>query len=1132
MTKNPRAKILIEAGLKGALGVPIVADDKVLCVLLFFMREAREENRDLVEIVSAVAAPLGSVLQQKRAEQELAEHEEHLRALLQTANDAIVCANGDGSITLWNTKAEEMFGYRAAEIQGRPVTLLMPERSRSAHEAGLWRVIRGGPTRLIGNTVELVGLKKDGSEFLIEVSLAVVKKDGDFLFTAVIRDISEHKKILESLQASERRFRALLDGVKDYAIFMLDPQGCVVTWNEGVDRITGYRAEEILGQYMSCFYSSEDIADGRPESLLRLAEVNGRAEDEGWRVRKDGSRYWADVVITALKDNDGSLRGFSKVTRDMTQRKYIEEALRESEARFRTILDNCPSMVFLKDTQGRYLYSNPEFKKITHKPSAEIVGKTDYEIFSHEQADAFCANDLKVLEAGVPLQFEEVAVHEDGPHTSVVSKFPLFDAQKKLYALCGIVMDITDRKRTEQALSQAREELETRVQERTAELVQFNRALQAEIADRGRIQQQADARAKQQAAVSQIGQLALSGADLSPVMEEACALVARALNVEFCKVLELLPDGQALRLRAGVGWKEGSVGHATVGSGFSSQAGYTLLSRAPVIVEDLQSETRFRGPPLLHEHGVKSGMSVIIRGKDRPFGVLGAHTTKQRTFSGDDVHFLEAVANVLSNAIERKNAEEEIRRGANWLEHLIEATQDAVVSIDRQARIVLFNAGAERIFGYSRVEIQGQKVNVLMAEPYAVEHDSYIERYEETGEARAIGRIRTVEARRKNGQIFPIELSITKVASVESEEVQYAAFIRDISEVRRGQAWLQRLIETTQDAVLSIDRQGRVVLFNPAAERIFGYTRNEIVGQKVNLLMAEPYASEHDGYIKRYEGTGEAHAIGRIRTVTAMRKNGELFPIELSVTEIELDQDVHYAAFIRDISEKAKLEEQLMERERLATIGATSAKIGHELANPLNGMSLTIQLLEQRLNQQPDGQVTVTVKRLKDEISRLNQLAAQFLTISRREKYGLKPTELADLIDDVIKVQEPHFAKRRIQAENFVPADLPLITVDRDKIKQALLNLLKNAAEAMPHGGKITIEACTTDEGILVDISDTGTGIPLGVDVFEPFVTTKKEGTGIGLFIVRQIVTAHGGKISYHSCPGEGTTFRIELPRK
>ncbi|MGB7946394.1 MAG: PAS domain S-box protein [Candidatus Binatia bacterium] len=567
-------------------------------------------------------------------------------------------------------------------------------------------------------------------------------------------------------------------------------------------------------------------------------------------------------------------------------------------------------------------------------------------------------------------------------------------------------------RKSEALLRQSREELEIRVQERTLELAGANRGLEIEIAERRRIEEEISARVRQQAVVSQIGQRALRGGDLSLLFTEICPLVVGTLGVEFCKVLELLPDGQAFRLRAGVGWRKGLVGEAMVNAGTHSQAGYTLLSNRPVIVEDLRTERRFKGPPLLLEHGIVSGMSVIISGPARPFGILAAHARTRRSFRTEDVYFLEAVANVLSAAIERRTAEEKIER---------------------------------------------------------------------------------------------------------------------------DEFWLRSLIATTQDAVLSIDRRGCVVLFNPSAERIFGYAAQEVIGHKVNELMAEPYASEHDEYIARYERTGEARAIGRIRTVTAKRKDGEVFPIELSVAEIEVDQEIHYAAFIRDISEKTKLQEQLVERERLATIGTTAAKIGHELANPLNGMSLTIQLLEQRLGRQPsspDSQVTATVQRLKNEIARLNQLVAQFRTISRRERYDFQPTQLADLIADVVTIQRPHFAQLSIEVEQHIPADLPSLVVDSDKIKQALLNLIKNAAEAMPGGGKVIIDAHATETGIVIDITDTGPGIPLDVDAFEPFTTTKKNGTGIGLVIVRQIVTAHGGRVSYHSRNGEGTTFRVELPQR
>jgi two-component system, LuxR family, sensor kinase FixL len=366
-----------------------------------------------------------------------------------------------------------------------------------------------------------------------------------------------------------------------------------------------------------------------------------------------------------------------------------------------------------------------------------------------------------------------------------------------------------------------------------------------------------------------------------------------------------------------------------------------------------------------------------------------------------------------------------------------------------------------------------------------------------------------------------------------TEELQHANNIlrREITERKRAEDWIHSLIKTTQDAVISIDRQSCITLFNPAAERVFSYTEAEVQGQKVTLLMAEPYASEHDGYLERYEHTHEPRAIGRIRTVTGRRKNGDLFPIELSVTEVKTDEAVLYVAFLRDISEKMSLQEQLIERERLAAIGTTAAKLVHEIGNPLHGMSVAIQLLEQQVGELTDDEtVQLSVQVLRNQIARLANLLGEFRSLSRRQQVAFRPTNLRDLVHDVLTTELPHYTERGVAVEQHFASDLPTVQVDQDKFKQVVLNLCKNAVEAMPEGGTLTVQVHNSGAQVQMEIADTGMGISADVNIFEPFITTKKEGTGLGLPIVRQIIDAHGGTLTYRSEPGKGTTFVVTLP--
>jgi PAS domain S-box-containing protein len=242
--------------------------------------------------------------------------------------EAVIVADATTQrIVLWNPAATNIFGYSISEALELNIEELVPEPLKAQHRTGITRYAETGHGPYIDSRrlLELPALTKSGEEIYVELSLSPIglvddTNRGRRLVLAIVRDVTERKQAEEALRHNEERFRLLVEGVKDYAIFMLDPEGKVASWNEGAHRINGYRQQEILGCHFSLFYPEEDIKRGKPERELEIAQEKGTYEEEGWRVRKDGSRFWASVLITALWDEAGGLRGFAKVTRDITER--------------------------------------------------------------------------------------------------------------------------------------------------------------------------------------------------------------------------------------------------------------------------------------------------------------------------------------------------------------------------------------------------------------------------------------------------------------------------------------------------------------------------------------------------------------------------------------------------------------------------------------------------------------------------------------------------------------------------------------------------------------------------------------------------------------------------------------------
>jgi PAS domain S-box-containing protein len=245
--------------------------------------------------------------------------------ILEIASDAIISINANQCITLFNQGAEKIFGYMAEEVLGQPLDILLPVAAIAAHRRHVAEFgSSASHARRMGERALIFGQHKDGTEFPCEASISRLELGEETVFTVILRDITERKKAEDALQQSEERLRLLLDGVEDYAIFMLDPDGYVESWNPGAERIHSYRSEQIIGQHCSCLYVSEDVQSSKPAVFLAEAALTGRHEAEGWRVRTDGSRFFADTVITALRDSQGNLRGFSEITRDITTAKQRE----------------------------------------------------------------------------------------------------------------------------------------------------------------------------------------------------------------------------------------------------------------------------------------------------------------------------------------------------------------------------------------------------------------------------------------------------------------------------------------------------------------------------------------------------------------------------------------------------------------------------------------------------------------------------------------------------------------------------------------------------------------------------------------------------------------------------------------
>ncbi|MCP1615146.1 two-component system sensor kinase FixL [Azospirillum lipoferum] len=508
------------------------------------------------------------------------------------------------------------------------------------------------------------------------------------------------------------------------------------------------------------------------------------------------------------------------------------------------------------------------------------------------------------------------------------------------------------------------------------------------------------------------------------------------------------------------------------------------------------------------------------------------------------------------NRAENRPESREDNLGAlSQLQAMLDTVPDGIVIIDARGLIKSFNPACERLFGWAAAEVIGRNVKMLMPSPYQEEHDGYLERYHRTGERRIIGIGREVTGQRKDGSCFPMDLSVGE-ASQDGAPV-YIGIIRDLTAsrqvetaLREREARLTSILQTVPEAIIVIGEKGLIESFSPAAERLFGWTAEEVIGRNISMLMPSPYREQHDGYLDRYERTGERRIIGIGRIVSGLRRDGSVFPMELAVGEVLLAGRRCFTGFVRDLTERQATERRLQELQsellhvsRVSAMGQMASTLAHELNQPLTAV-INYAKAAKRLMERPE-----TVPKAIDMVDKASAQATRAGQIIRHLRSFIEKGQTHRSVESLNKVVEEASALALVGAKerglhvrfDFDAAD-PQVLIDKVQVQQVILNLVRNAIESMG-GAQVERRMLTVrtgpdpDEAAFrrVSVADSGPGVPETVraQLFQPFVTTKSSGMGLGLSICRSIIEAHGGRLWLEppaAPPATGACFAFTVP--
>ncbi len=1020
-------------------------------------------------------------------EKKKAEHQLHFQAhLLDMVGEAVIAIDLEAKVTYWNRFAEQLYGWARDEALGQSLPSLLVPYAQQSGDAQILTQVGLGQSEVLTNDV--IMQRRDGTRLHVEMTNSPIYDETGALlgFVSVSKDISENKLAELNLRESEARYRLLLESVEDYAIYMLDLDGRVASWNTGAQRLKGYRADEIIGQHFSRFYLPEDIALGRPQNALEVAARLGRSELEGWRVRKNGELFWANVLITAVRDEKGALRGFSKVTRDITERKSVQDKLERTNQEILTIWESMTDAFFATDVQLRITYVNEQTCRLWQKTREELIGQHLWETFPRAQELKFGSEYARALEQQVPVTFEEF--------------YPPFNMWFEVHAyplevgLAVYFRDITERKTSEQAIRQNEARFQSIVANAPGMVYQF--ILQSD------------------------GTIDIPFVnDGSRRLFEMTPDEIRSNASSFSQMI--YPDDLAT-------WQVSIVQSAASLVPWDWEGRIKLPSGKTKWVQGAARPRRLPNGGTLWD-------SLLTDITDRK------HAEEERdrffTLSLDMLCIVDG-----RGFFRRFNPAFEETLGFSFAELTAHSLLDFVHPDDANAtRLALqdlwVNGATQQFVNRFRCRDGSYKWLSWRSTPYGGLNYAA---------ARDITALKQAEDELQHANVELEQRVAQRTAELAHINEELHVEIRERQRAVEGQlesyALLHAVIEGSNDSIFVKDLKGRYLMINSAGARQRGTVVDNVIGKTDADFFLPEVAEEIRVSDRRVLEAGETQTYEQNLVEDGKRQT---FLITKGIHRTPQGEAIGVVGMSRDITERQQQAEALHTAKEEADLANRAkseflSRMSHELRTPLNAILGFGQILEMRpLASEERAAVTQILRGgwhlldLVNEVLEISRVEAGHLELS------LEPIALADLVKGACDLVRPLADQRHIRLEeNEMHLCEQYVMADQQRLKQVLINLLSNAIKYNATGGEVEVSCQQQSNGcIRIAVRDTGHGLSAGEieRLFTPFerlnaANSDVEGSGLGLALSQGLIQAMGGGIGVESVEGQGSIFWVELP--